>query len=197
MIKKLYASQGLQGIFTLAYLYIIVLGILGEALYYSQIDINILNYSSITDVLLSPISKLTSHFILVIIIVGLLLTMFTISGLEQAQKEKFKRAVKFDGTPKSIDGVVMFFALFLFSFYIGLDFGFGYLTSMKIKKKEIKYEDHVQMPGEEPKPSKIVGINSGFLFYLKEGETRVVISPLGAVQSFDRKPKIFKFKKTK
>src|SRR5690606_13346028 len=107
------------------------------------------------------------------------------------------RAVKFDGTQKSIDGLVMFFALFLFSFYIGLELGFGFLTSSKIKKQEIKYEDHVQLNGEALRPAKIVGVNSSYLFYLKEGEALVSISPLGAVQSFDRKPLVFKFKKFK
>lgn len=197
MIRKLYHSQGIQGIFTLGYLYMIVLGILGEALYYTQLDINILNYSSISDVLLSPISKLTSHFGLVIVIIIVLLSLFTISGLPEEQKAKIMRAVKFDGTQKSVDAVVMFFALFLFSFYVGLDLGFGFLTSSKIKKNELKYEDHVQIAGDELRAAKIVGVNSSYLFYLKEGESRVSISPLGAVQRFDRKPLVFKFKKIK
>jgi hypothetical protein len=71
------------------------------------------------------------------------------------------------------------------------------LTSSKIKKNELKYEDHVQIAGDELRAAKIVGVNSSYLFYLKEGESRVSISPLGAVQRFDRKPLNFKFKKVK
>ena len=50
----------IQGIVTLGYIYLILMGILNESLYYNQLGVNILNYSDVLDILISPIAKMTS-----------------------------------------------------------------------------------------------------------------------------------------
>jgi fucose permease len=197
MIRKLFRTQGLQGILTLGYLYIVILGILGEALYYSQLYVNILNYSNLTDILISPIAKLTSNYVLILFFLAVLLLLFTLSRLPQERKNKIKLLVKWDGTDKTLDTWVHFFAFFLFSFYVGLDVGFGSSTSRKLEEGTLKHSDHITFSDGKKLEVSIVGVNSGYVFYVKPGEKRVEISPMGALQSFDRKPTKLNFPKSK
>jgi hypothetical protein len=65
-------SAGIQKFLSFGYLFLVVLGILKESLFYYPLGIHILNYSTIMDVLLSPVADLTSHpvvFIAVAILV--------------------------------------------------------------------------------------------------------------------------------
>jgi hypothetical protein len=59
-MKKLSSFQEVQRILTLAYFYLILMGILNESLYYNQLDITILNHSDVLDILISTIAKMTS-----------------------------------------------------------------------------------------------------------------------------------------
>ncbi len=197
MIRKLFRTQGLQGVLTLGYLYIVILGILGEALYYSQLYVNIINYSNLTDILISPVAKLTSHYVLILFFLATFLLLFTLSGLPKEQKNKIKNFLKWDGTDKTLDTWVLFFVFFLFSFYVGLDVGFGSSTARKLEEGTLKYTDHITFSDGKKQEVSIVGVNSGYVFYVRPGEKRVEISPIGALQSFDRKPAKLSFRKFK
>lgn len=59
----------IQAILPLGYLYLVVLGIIKESVFFYQIGINILNYSSIMDILISPIATFLSHPIIFIVII--------------------------------------------------------------------------------------------------------------------------------
>lgn len=192
MIKKLYQSQGIQGVLTLGYLYIVILGILGEALYYSQLGINILNYSGITDVLLSPISKITSNFYLLGSIIFIVITILSIlnNANTPVKKAKLKKLLRI--TPgnesKTLDLLVVFFSIFLFSFYVGLDIGFGAKTASRIERGQVIYSDKLVFGSGDSTLAKIVGVNSSYLFYITKESSSVKVSPNGALKYFERKP---------
>lgn len=192
MIKRLYYSQGIQGLLTLGYLYIVILGILGEALYYSQLGINILNYSSITDVLLSPISKITSNFFLLSSLIFLVISVLSILNSantpEKRAKLKHWLRIKPGNESKTLDLLVVFFSVFLFSFYVGLDIGFGAKTAARIKKGEITYNDKVVFSSTDSTRAKIVGVNTSYLFYITSESPSVKISPTGTLKYIERQP---------
>ena len=48
--------EKIKNLLPLGYLYLIILGILKESILYNQLDINILKYSSIMDIMISPIA---------------------------------------------------------------------------------------------------------------------------------------------
>ena len=54
-------TEKIQHLLPLGYLYLVIVGILKETAFFYQIGINILKYSSIMDVLMSPIATLTTH----------------------------------------------------------------------------------------------------------------------------------------
>ncbi|MBX2951963.1 MAG: hypothetical protein KF870_05630 [Leadbetterella sp.] len=202
MIKRLYQSQGIQGVLTIGYLYMVILGILGEALYYSQLGINILNYSNITDVLLSPISKITSNFyllgVIILIVVTALSTLNSANTPEKKAKLKKWLRIRPGNESKTLDLLVVFLSIFLFSFYVGLDMGLGAKRAESIEKKELRFNDKLVFSSADSVSAKIVGVNSAYLFYVTADSPSVKISPISNLQYFERQPakpnfsKIFK-----
>ncbi len=192
VIKRLYQSQGVQGIFTLGYLYIVILGILGEALYYSQLGINILNYSGISDVLLSPISKLTSNFYLlgsiIFIVVSVLSILNSTNTPEKKARLKKRLGIQPGRENKVLDLLVVFFFVFLFSFYVGLDIGFGAKRASAIRRGNISYTDKLVFVSNDSASVKIMGVNSSYVFYITHDSPLVKISPTGALKYFERQP---------
>jgi len=80
--------QEIQGFLSVGYIYLIVMGILNETLYYSQIGIDILNYSSILDVLISPISRLTSSISRLLIFIIIVFFTFKLPKILPNNKDK-------------------------------------------------------------------------------------------------------------
>jgi hypothetical protein len=68
--------EKIQGLLPLGYLYLIILGLLKESILFYQLGVNILKYSSITDILISPIADMASSPILIIIIISVVLIFF-------------------------------------------------------------------------------------------------------------------------
>jgi site-specific recombinase XerD len=80
-MNKVKSFQEIQGFLSVGYIYLIVMGILNETLYYNQIGIDILNYSSILDVLISPIARLTSNILFLTIFIIVLFFAFKLPKL--------------------------------------------------------------------------------------------------------------------
>ena len=62
-------SENLQKLLPFGYLFLVVIGILKESVFFYQIGINILKYSSIMDILISPIATLTSNPIILVAVI--------------------------------------------------------------------------------------------------------------------------------
>ena len=67
-------SDDLEKLLPFGYLFLIMMGILKDSIYYYQFGINILRYSTIMDVLISPIAEFTSNPI----ILGAIIILFVI-----------------------------------------------------------------------------------------------------------------------
>lgn len=205
LIDKLYKSQGIQGILTIGYMYIVVLGIIGEALYYSQIGVNILTYSSITDVLLSPISKITSNFYLLIFVSLFIAAIYLMAQSinTDAKRAKFRHVLlklKLLKSPSSsiADALLVGVASLLFGFYVGLDYGKGMSAAKDLEKGKFKYIDKVYFNNNDSTTHTfIAGSNSSYIFYVDSLNKHVTISPMGAVKSFEKKPRLLLSKLTK
>jgi hypothetical protein len=191
LASKVYKSQGIQGLLTIGYLFIVILGILGESLYYSQLGINILKYSTVTDVLLSPVSKLTSNIYFILTILGLIIALYLLSGrLDTVEKrdilrEKlYKLKISKNANGSLIDSLMIVVVGLLFGFYVGLDLGNGMNTAKKLNKKSFKYNDSVYFTNSDSTHAEILGSNTAYLFYVKKNSNTVLVSPMSAVKSF-------------
>lgn len=195
LADRVYKTQGIQGLLTIGYLYIVVLGIIGEALYYSQLGINILKYSSITDVLLSPISKITSNAYFILAVMALAFGLYFVSlRLNTVEKRnKFRNLLYNFSITKTADGslkdtLIMILSSLLFGFYVGLDYGSGTYTAKKLREGSFKYNDRIYFNNNDSTQAEIVGSNTAYIFYVNKKSKSVQISPMGAVKSFENTP---------
>ncbi|MEZ0128638.1 hypothetical protein AB9T88_02065, partial [Flavobacterium sp. LBUM151] len=69
-------SDDIQKLLPLGYLFLVIMGILKESFFYYQLGINILKYSTIMDILISPIAEFTSNPIILVAILLLFVSHY-------------------------------------------------------------------------------------------------------------------------
>lgn len=199
---------GVQEIFSLGYIYLLILGIISEAIFFRFFDINILRYSSILDVLIYPISLLTENLVLLAILVVMTVAFYyfirfwnpwvhnrykhtkwyqKITNVEKVEKQLKK--------PASTVGFFFFMALMLFSMLIGFGMGSGDKLSSRMKNGELKSNHILVYNNQDSARVRMISQNSLYLFYVKEGERELTITPVG--QSIFSIKKIVKKEKEK
>ena len=174
-----------QNILYLGYIFLIVLGIINETLFYSQFGINILEYSDILDVLISPISKLSSNVSLLIISSFVILILIAVPKMSRKLKDKkwLTSFLKLDPSETKIEkkvfeGLTVFSIIFFIGIFVGAGHGKGLNLKQKIESGEVKYNNQINFIDGELLDAKLIGKNSSYVFYLIEGDTEVKISPI-------------------
>ena len=180
-------TQEYQGILSFGYIYIVILGILKEAFFYSQLGVDYFKYSTIADVLISPISDITSSTTRILVFLGLVILTFRVPVWIAKKKEKswVKKVFKIDGDKelKNIqkhlsDMFIMLFCVGLMGFYVGRGAGSGSRVSKKIKEGKVEFEDKISFINGKTDTIYLIGKNSSFLFYLPKGKTEIEITPI-------------------
>jgi hypothetical protein len=78
-------SENLQKLLPYGYLFLVVMGIIKESIFYYQIGINILKYTTIMDVLISPIATLTSNPVVLIVTTGFIISLMLTRPIWQSE----------------------------------------------------------------------------------------------------------------
>lgn len=187
----------LEKILPFGYLILVVLGIIKESVYYYQLGINILKYSNLMDILISPISDLTSHpiiFIALLIYLIALYLMFFYASKNTNKKwvtkliEKKNSGVKPNTSEIQILLANKFLSVLLvciMCFFLGIGIGNGKKVSDKIANNNLKYKHLITFSTDETKLIYLIGSNSSNLFYIEKGNKNVKISPVGAIKSIE------------
>lgn len=169
-----------QEYLSLGYLYLIIVGILGDVIYYKFFDITILSYTSITDVMLSPINILFTRLktlIAFVVVLSLAYVIFKyIVPRYQSQEAKDKNAKVIEEHGSAPQYFV--FALFIFSMFMGFGIGRGQKLSKQIAENNITPTHEIIFSNDQIERVKVIGQNSMFIFYAREGEKEVMIAPL-------------------
>lgn len=187
--------EELQKFISFGYLYLILMGLLQESLFFNQIGINILNYSSITDILVSPIAILTSHPILLIALVVISAILFTIpnylskrSHKNWIQKNIFKNKPNLNETETRTffsNLVIMFFLTTLLCFFLGIGLGMGEKIAERIAKNELEYNTKMTFGDGNSENVYLIETNSMYYFYLTKGNQNVKIAPIGTIKNLE------------
>ncbi len=170
------SSLSLSEILPLGYLYILILGILAESLYYGLIGINFLSYASILDVLLGPIAILTDKPILLIllIVVG---SVFYYLMIVKGKKNSNKSDSESKGvTVYAAYGIVMS-VMVLFAF-VGYGLGKGMKERSNIGENKIKHDVTLHFLNGEKKEVRKLGNTSTFIFHIQKDQKSISISPI-------------------
>ena len=187
----------IQAILPLGYLYLVVLGIINETVFFYQIGINILNYSSIMDILISPVTTLVSQPIIFLLIFSIFIfcyylpTILYNHGHKNWVKKIFELKKTMDDLPdeeiKNYYNLVSFRFLIiqLLCVYFGFGIGNGSITLDKIKNNKLHYDYKLNYTTGESEIVSILESNSVYYFYVSKGEKTVKIAPIGGIRNIE------------
>lgn len=181
----------LQDLFYIAYLYLIILGIVSDAIFYGIFGISYLNYTTILDALISPISLLTNNWILAVAL-GIMFTLLYVYLTKWAPKlykklrvkkwyqklyniDKYdKRYAALENKKNLLPGLMFLFFLLFVSMRTGLGLGLKH----KYQEKEIVPNYTLIFKNNERLDVRKVGQNSAYFFYFIPGEKVITATPI-------------------
>jgi len=183
------------------YLYLVVLGVIKESIFYYPLDINILKYSSIMDILISPIADITSYPILILFFVflGFVLYFFKHYLLKNLDKKSVRKFLRIEDDEslhlKAINHqadttlIAIFFAL-LMCFFLGFGIGGGYKLADRIAHGTLNFKKNSQtlhFNSGEAKTVYVIDHNSMYYFYVEKDKKSIEICPLASIKTIEKK----------
>ncbi|MEN2403110.1 hypothetical protein GKZ90_0025205 [Flavobacterium sp. MC2016-06] len=190
--------ENLEKLLPLGYLFLVVLGIFKETIFYYPFNINILKYSSIMDILISPIATITESPIVLGAVIVLILISFAFFKFLSTQNQK-KWVQKMSGiqnrdqmdqealTNHFLSFITVFLTVSLFSFFIGTGFGQRKKLQQRISQNKLKFESKLNYNSGESEQVYLISSNSLYYFYIKKGEEFIKIAPIGAIKNIQLK----------
>ncbi|WP_375238807.1 hypothetical protein [Aurantibacter sp.] len=184
------SNLNLQDYLSLGYIFLLVLGVFHETIYYKFLDINILEYSSVLDVLISPVSVITGNLKLGLAVVfALFMTYFLKMFMPKyyaylSRRKKYqsgKNKVKVDKASESLktNGFMISMSVFMvFSVFIGMGFGRGMKEKRRLQNEDIKYTHELIFEDNQKEKIKMLGKNSLYVFYVNKTKGDILISPI-------------------
>ncbi len=190
--------EKIQNLLPIGYLYLVLMGILKESLLYYQLGINILKYSTIMDILISPIADLTANPVLLgpAVILFFILPFLIIRFLSAKSNKKWVQ--KISGLKNGAEALTvehfknhfsrllfLFITVSLLSFFLGIGIGKGHSISEKIKNNRLEFHDKINFNTGESENVYIIGSNSVYYFYLTKGTKTIKIAPVGTIKNIE------------
>lgn len=191
MIKIEQDKLGLQDYFYIGYLYLIILGIVSDAIFYGIFGVSYLNYTTILDALISPISLLTNNWkislflALMFWLMYLYFTkwMFKLYAYLRVKKwyqkvyniEKWDKKYEELGKKKNLfPGLMFIFFLLFISMRTGMGIGMKqkYANNEIIPNYTLVFKDNSKLDVRK------IGQNSAYFFYFIPGEKVITATPI-------------------
>ena len=184
--------MSVQEMLSLAYLYLLAIGILSDAFYYAILGVSYLDFTTVLDALISPLSLITDNYLIILVLLLMLglmylhVTRFTPYLFYKFKTKKwYQKLVNIEKSEKRMNDIkdksnlwkVM--ALMFFIMFLSLRLGMGIGTKFRITGEREFQEDYelVFQDGTSEKVRKI-GQNSVYFFYARKGEKVVVATPI-------------------
>jgi len=184
-------NWSIQDYLSLGYLYLLILGIFKDTIFYSQLGVNIISYSNVQDILLSPIIHMTSDLkSFLIFFVGMPLFSIGIGYLSKKyhnknrDKEWYRTKKGFENWDKAYgeEGAYGFLFPFilicLFGGFIGSGLGGGQKIANKLANGELENNQQIIFDNNDTINVHEIGHNSEYLFYATENDTIITIVPI-------------------
>lgn len=187
----MFKNLSLQEYLSLGYVFLVVLGVVVESIYYGFLGVSYLQYTSILDVLISPVSILTDNWELLLIFVcflGLILYLIKKSPIiheknrHKAWYKKINNVEKLDKKyseqKNNPSGVLLFVFYMIFVTLVGLRIGMA--SKQKILLNNGGFESDYTLIFKNDKEINVrkIGQNSLYIFYVEEGEKVVTATPI-------------------
>ncbi|WP_223606027.1 hypothetical protein [Chryseobacterium sp. OSA05B] len=185
--------EKIQSLLPLGYIYLIILGLLKETILFYPLGINILKYSSITDILISPISDMISNPILILMVLSVVLLFFLIqvlfvkyshTNLVQKILKSYRMNPDLDKRElrkAMIPAFVILAGFELLALFVGLGIGQGEKIKQRLETQTLKHNYILTNGSGEKSPVYLIDINSIYYFYVKKDEKQIKIAPVSSI----------------
>ncbi|NJL13332.1 MAG: hypothetical protein HC913_10240 [Microscillaceae bacterium] len=183
-------GNSIQDLFTIGYVYLLLLGIASNAIYYGLQGINIMSYTSILDVLLSPVKDLTESLVFPALI--FISAFFGYYYLKWGKEMDAKRVARGRKPNKHLQVPLQrlwlsFTAVMIFSTYIGYGFGGGIAIKKRIENQAFSLNHQVTFVNGQQTKVYLIGVNSLYIFYVRKGSKYITVCPIsGNVRSLEK-----------
>jgi hypothetical protein len=188
-LSRLTTDLNIQDYLSLGYLYLLAIGIGSETLYYGLLGVNVLGYSDVLDVLLSPLAQLENEPALFATIfvtsLGMLLNIAYLrkrharrSATDAAYQERLGAERIAETTRRLAFMQSLAPAIVIFAGYIGYSGGAGVNLAKRMAEGAMRTDHTLTFTDGEQINARLIGSNSGYIFYVPEKGTRVAISPI-------------------
>ncbi len=181
----------LQDYFYIGYLYLIILGIISDAIFYGIFGVSYLNYTTILDALISPISLLVNNWMLAIallVMVSLMYLYYTKwmhSIYRRLREKKWYQKIynieKWDkryAAMKERKNLVVAMMFLFFLLFVSMRTGFGIGMKQKLTSKEIIPNYTLVFKDNSSIDVRKIGQNSAYFFYFIPGEKEITATPI-------------------
>lgn len=189
-------SENLQKLLPFGYLFLVIMGILKESVFFYQIGINILKYSTLMDILISPIATLTANPLILLAVAVVIVLTFSYSLLLSRQRNK-KWAQKLSSlknkeqlSEEEINRhftkiFIVAIGMGILSFFLGMGIGEGGSLKKKILTNKLTYDRTLTFNSGEAEQVYLISSNSIYYFYVSKGNNTIKIAPIGAIKHMD------------
>lgn len=189
--------EKIEVLLPLGYIYLILLGILKESVFFYQLGINILKYSSIMDVLINPIATLFSHPLIFFTIIAFLSFCYYLPSIlykyghkKWIQKIFELKKGKADLPDNDLKNYyllvsIKFLAVGLLSIFLGYGSAEGSIVSKEIKNNKLKFNDQLHYNTGESEDVCLLETNSIYYFYVAKNEKIVKIAPINSIKNIE------------
>lgn len=190
-------SEDLQKLIPFGYLFLVVMGILKESVIFYQLGINILKYSTIMDILISPIATLTTHPITFLATISIFVACYFLPSIlyKNDHKKWVQKLFELKHTRIDLPEIeirkyyfiisVKFLAIGLLSVYLGYGSAEGFFMAQKIKNDKLKYDYTLNYSNGGTEQICLISTNSVYYFYLSKGNKAIKIAPIGAIKNIE------------
>lgn len=192
--------EKLQTFLPLGYLYLIILGILRDGVFFYMLGINFLKYSSIMDILISPISELTSQPIILLTVTFMITGFFFYynflanNSLKKWVRDSMVAKKYLKKNPGSSDldlkvhikkQVYFAIAFMISAFFLGGGVGTGLNVKDRITNNKLKIKHRITDDSGNQKDIYLIDSNSAYFFYVEKGSKTITIVPVGSIKKIE------------
>jgi len=165
----------LQDYLSLGYLYLLLLGITSQVIYYGFLNINIFNYADITDILLSPIQYICSNrktliLFLISVMAFMIFIYYTVKKEQKTNKDISQMEV--------FESKLPVIAAFLSGLFVGTSIPEGINISQKLSNDKLKPNRELIFNDGKKEEVAVVGQNAQYIFYARKGEDKITVTPV-------------------
>jgi hypothetical protein len=176
----------------LGYLYLMVIGLLDDIIFFRFLGVNIFYYVSLSDIIMAPLNTIFGNSFITFTVLGVMIwSAFFMNKLYPFLHEKGRTRVWYQKMVKDMDKADKSMAKFknprslwtflpvCFAFVVlGLRVGSGSATSERIEQGNFSVTHSLTFNNGKTKKVKIVAQNSTYIFFAVEGEKVLTIVPI-------------------